>query len=253
MAGVLRSRTYLWLGAGTLALGVGAALASGSGIAHADSASTGSPGPSARGHHPAAASPSTPAVKKKPSAAHQVITKPGIASKSVALQPARAQKAPVAGAQFDLAQALAAQNQAITAQGQQIAGQGQHIANEEKAFGMQVRNVLTTTNFSTVTPRVAATELYYGVGSAVLLESAQALNGFAIGLNEAARSITALETTVVSQPFVPRPLAGAIYSAMTPIVNEVKVQANYAAGASAKFWVTAGAFESGFVHNLPPH
>jgi hypothetical protein len=36
------SRTYLWLGAGVIALGVGAAMASGSGVAHADSTHAGS-------------------------------------------------------------------------------------------------------------------------------------------------------------------------------------------------------------------
>src|SRR4051794_15400295 len=41
MAGELRSRTCLWIGAGSIALGVGAALAGGSGVAHADATSKG--------------------------------------------------------------------------------------------------------------------------------------------------------------------------------------------------------------------
>jgi hypothetical protein len=260
MARELRSRTYLLMGAGTLALGIGAALASGAGVAHADSTGSGSPGPSKPGHHQAAASPSHSAAspskasaKKKSSAARELTKQPGLVSTAATLPIAKADK-PTAAADnpIDVPQALAAQSLAITAQGQTIAAQGQAIANEEKSFGTQVQNFVTTTNFTALPPRGIVTEFYYGVSAGTLLEFGQWTNGLASGLNGVAQNITALEVGVISRTTPGSPLAVAAYTALTPIANIVKVEANRFEGASVKFWVTAGAFESGFLHNVPP-
>lgn len=245
MARELGFRAYVWMGAGTLALGLGAALAGGAGVAHADSPGSTSPGPSKPGHHQAAASPSRStaspskaSAKKKSSAARQ-LTKQDKATAAAAVP-------------TDLSQALAAQSLAITAQGQQIAAQGQAIANEEKSFGAQVQHYVTTANFTALPPRGIITEFYYGLSAGTLLEFGQWTNGVASGLNGVAQNITALEVGVISRTTPGSPLAVAAYTALTPMANIVKVEANRVGGASVKFWVTAGAFETGFLHNLPP-
>jgi hypothetical protein len=262
MARELGSRTYLWIGAGTLALGIGAALASGSGVAQADSTSSSSPGPSKPAHHQAAASPShstvsavkSSATKKKFSAARLVATKPGIVSSAVAVHVAKTEKATAAANNpSDLAQALAAQSHAIAAQGQQFATQGQAIVNEEKAFGTQVQNFLTTTNFVALPPRGIVTEFYYGVTAGTLLEFGQMTNGMAKGLNVAAQGVISLEQALISNPG-PGGLsfATAVSPAVRPIANALTAGATIVENASLRFWVTAGAYESGFIHNLPP-
>jgi hypothetical protein len=253
------SRVYLWLGAGTLALGIGAALASASGVAQADSTSSSSPGPAKPGHHQAAASPSHSAAspvkasaKKKSSGSHLAVAKPGIVSSAVDLHVAKADKATAtADNPIALQQALATQSQAIVVQGQQIAAQGQAIANEEKTFGTQTQNFMTTTNFIAVPTRGLVTEFYYGVSAGTLLEFGQWTNGIASGLNGVAQNITALETGIISRTEPGSSLAIAAYSALTPITNFVTTQANGLAAASAKFYVTAGAYEAGFIQNLP--
>jgi hypothetical protein len=262
MARELRSRTYLWMGAGTLAIGIGAALASGTGVAQADSTSSGSPGPSKPGHHQAAAPPSDSTASpvkasatKKSTAAHKVAAKRGIVTSAVALHVAKADKATAtatADNPTDVGQALAAQSQAIAAQGQEIAAQGQAIANEEKAFGAQVQNFLTPPIFIAVPTRGLVTEFYYGATSGVLLDFAQWTNRFASGLNGAAQGITSFEQAINSNPGPGGSLfVNAVSTAVTPIANAFTAGANTAAGASARFYVTAGAYEAGFIQNLP--
>ncbi len=206
-----------------------------------------SPVASRQSRNPAATSRSIAAFRRSS-------PKPRIASNAITRQEDRAIRlAAAADDTPDFAAKLAAQEQAIKAQNQAIVNRGASIAADEKEFVAEVwKSVKVVQNSPDVTPRFVTAEIFYGTTSGALYEFAQASNVVARGLNVAAQGVFTLESVLVSQFSETGPLAaGVVYAIAAPITGILGTGASWAGGASTKFYVTAGAYESKLIENVP--
>ena len=223
----------LWMGAGIVALGAGAALACGSGTAHADSAG---PASSAADHHqkrtsgPAVRSHSTPA-------AGHVVTAPRGSAK--------------AASRSVVGRANAEGDNAIADQDKEIAELEKAITEQQKDFAEDLREVVTTTNFSVFPPEVNSTRIYTGASSAALINAASVWNGLADELNAAAQGFDRVSKVFDSAPWA-GPASSAMATAVTPYVGWLTAAAAQAESAASQASVVASAFEAAFVGNATP-
>ncbi|WP_431239056.1 PPE family protein [Mycolicibacterium aichiense] len=130
-----------------------------------------------------------------------------------------------------------------------IAEQDKVIDEQKKDFAQDFRQVVTTTNFSTLPPEVNSTRLYTGTGSAALVNAASAWNGLADNLNGAARSVDGVVKVFDSAP---GPVGHALASAAQPYVGWLTTTAAQAQNAAGQASAAAAAFETAFVGNVPP-
>ncbi|MBB3602337.1 hypothetical protein FHT40_001970 [Mycolicibacterium sp. BK556] len=214
---------YIWMGAGTLALGVGAALASGSGVAHADSAASGSSSHSSVAHH-----------KKRVAAPSHAVA---------------AKRASSGNAKAVSRNTIAEADTNLTDQDKEIAEQHKAIAEQAKVFGHDAR--VAVFDFTSVSPEVNSNRVYSGAGSSSLLSAAAAWNGLADELNAAAQGVDRVLKAFGSTPGA-GPAAHAMATATSPYVGWLSAAAAQAENAATQASVAAAAYESAFVSGTSP-
>jgi PPE family len=252
MAGELRSRTCLWIGAGSIALGVGAALAGGSGVAHADSTSKSPSSASSPAKHQTAASSRTHSDTRS-------TVKPASEKKTERSLPNRKRPSTAVPAQ------LAAPRQAaddsddpidtdeeIDAQAQEIAHQAEVIDDERQDFAAEVNTVVSHLDVATLPSELNGTRVYTGTATVALLEAASTWNRLARDLNSAANAFESVLSLFGVRPATGLAATATATAEPPPALGFLTASAGQAQQASAQAAASSQAFEAAFVSNVPP-
>ena len=257
MAGELRSRTCLWIGAGSIALGVGAALAGGSGVAHADNTSKGSSSASSPAKHQAAPASRTHSDTRstvKPASEKNASEKKTERSLPNRKRPSTAAPSHSAAARqaADDSDDPIDTDEEIDAQAQEIAHQAEVIDDEKQDFAAEVNTVVSHLDVATLPTELNGARVYTGTATVALLEAASTWNRLARDLNSAANAFESVLSLFGVRPATGLAATATATAEPPPALGFLTASAGQAQQASAQAAASSQAFEAAFVSNVPP-